>query len=105
MGKLYTLNCEELKSPVDKATVAGEIEGSSIDLWHQRLAHVNVKQLQQLVKNLEGVDLKLEEMMNFCEACVHGKMHRVPHTALKDIKSTEKLQLVYTNVCGPMQTQ
>ena len=43
--------------------------------------------------------------MNFCEACVHGKMHRLPHTALKNIKSKDKLQLVHTNVCGPMQTQ
>ena len=48
MGKLYMLNCEVLNSPADKATVAGESEGSSkIDLWHQRNAHVNVKQLQQ----------------------------------------------------------
>ena len=106
MGKLYMLNCEVLNSPADKATVAGETEGNSkIDLWHQRLAHVNVKQLQQLVKNSEGVDPQPEGKINFCEACVHGKMHRLPHTALKDIKSKERLQLVHTDVCGPMQTQ
>ena len=106
MGKLYILNCEALKSPADKVTVAEETEGSSkIDLWHQRLAHVNVKQLRQLVKNSEGVDLQPEGKMKFCEACVHGKMHRLPHNALKDIKSKERLQLVHTDVCGPMQTQ
>ena len=106
MGKLYMLNCEVLNSPADKATVAGETEGSSkIDLWHQRLAHVNVKQLQQLVKNSEGVDPQPEGKINFCEACAHGKMHRLPHIALKDIKSKERLQLVHTDVCGPMQTQ
>ena len=61
MGKLYILNCEILNPPADKATVAGETEGSSrINLWHQRLAHVNVKQLQQLVKNSEGVHLQPE---------------------------------------------
>ena len=32
-------------------------------------------------------------------------MHQQPHQALKGIKSKEKLQLVYTDVCGPMQTQ
>ena len=106
MGKLYMLNCEVLNSPADKATVAGETEGSSkIDLWHQRLAHVNVKQLQQLVKNSEGIDLQPEGKINFCEACVHGRMHRLPHIALKDIKSKERLQLVHTDVCGPMRTQ
>ena len=82
MGKLYMFNCEVLNSPADKATVAGETEGSSkINLWHQRLAHVNVKQLQQLVKNSEGADLQPEGKINFCEACVHGKMYRLPHTA------------------------
>ena len=106
MGKLYMLNCEVLNSPAGKATVAGETEGSSkINLSHQRLAHVNVKQLQQLVKNSEGIDLQPEGKIKFCEACVHGKMHRLPHTALKDIKSKERLQLVHTDVCGPMRTQ
>ena len=37
--------------------------------------------------------------MTFCKACVHGKMHRLPHPPLKDIKSTEKLQLV--QCCKP----
>ena len=106
MEKFYVLNREVSNPPADKATVAGEAEGSGkINLWHQRLAHVNVKQLQQLVKDLEGVDLQPEGMMNFCEACVHGKMHRLPHTALKDINSKERLQLVHTDVCGPLQTQ
>ena len=87
----YILNCEVLKSPVDKATVAEETEGSSkIDLWHQRLAHVNVKQLRQLVKNSEGVDLQPEGKMKFCKACVHGKMHRLPHTALKGYQIQRK---------------
>ena len=33
--------------------------------------------------------------MKFCEACVHGKIHRLPHTALKDIKSYDW----YTPMC------
>ena len=32
-------------------------------------------------------------------------MHRLPHKPLKEINSTEKLQLVHTDVCGPMQTK
>ena len=95
-----------MNSPADKATVAGETEGSSkINLWHQRLPHVNVKQLRKLVKNSEGVDLQPEEKISFCEACVHGKMHCFLHTALKDIKSKEWLHLVHTDMRGPMQTR
>ena len=57
------------------------------------------------MENSEDVDLQLDSTMKFCKACVNGKMHRLPHTPLKDIKSKEKLQLVHTDVCGPMQTQ
>ena len=104
---LYNYKEFETPEPVglgDGRTVSA-LGSSKIALWHQRLAHVNVKQLRQLVKNSEGVDLQPEGKMKFCEACVHGKMHRLPHSALKDIKSKERLQLVHTDVCGPMQTQ
>ena len=50
--------------------------------------------------------------MSFCEACVQRKMHQVlaPSTKtiaratslLATISVQERLQLVYTDVCGPM---
>ena len=36
---------------------------------------------------------------------MQGKCRRKPHYSLKSIKSKEKLQLVHTDICGPMQTQ
>ena len=105
LGKLYKLNCVIQKSSAEKAKVAGERkEKSKTDLWHQKLAHVNVKQIHQLVDNSTGIELPSNEKQSFCEACVIGKMHRLPHHPLKEIKSIERLQLVYTDVCGPMQT-
>ena len=99
MGKLYILNYEVSNSPANKATIAGETEGSGkINLWQQRLAYVNVKQLQQLVKNSEGVDLQPEGKRNFCEVCVHGMMHWLPHTALKDINPKRDYNW-YTPIC------
>ena len=78
---------------------------NKIDLWHQRLAHVNLKQLRQQIESSDGVDIQSQGELSFCEACVQGKCHRKPHYPLKAIKSKEKLQLVHTDVCGPMQTQ
>ena len=107
IGKLYKLNCDvQRPPPSEKITIAGETEDcSKIDLWHQRLGHVNLKQLRQLAKNAEGVDIPSEGKQSFCEACIQGKMHRLPHHSLKEIRSKKKLQLVYTDICGPMQTQ
>ena len=76
-----------------------------IDLWHQRLAHVNLKQLHQLVECSDGIDVQSQSKLSFCEACVQGKCHRQPHYPLKTIRSKEKLELVHTDICGPMQTQ
>ena len=100
--KLYKLNCEVMRSLKERANVAGESE--QIDLWHRRLAHVNIRQLRQLSSCADGLNLPSDGKQSFCEACVGGKMHRLPHPSLKEVRSTEKLQLVYTDVCGPMQT-
>lgn len=106
LGKLYKLNCEVLKCPTKKAKVASGPEvRSKTDLWHRRLAHVNVKQIHQFINQSTGIDLPSKEYLSFCEACVKGKMHRLPHRPRNEVKSTERLQLVYTDVCGPMQTQ
>ena len=100
LGKLYELDCAV--QPVI-ATVAGVAECvSMIDLWHQWLAHVNHRQLLQ---QAEVSVLQLQGKLSFCEACVKGKCHRLAHHSQKAIKSKEKLQLVHTDVCGPMQTQ
>ena len=41
-GKLYKLNCDVLKTP---SAIANQAKSQNkIDLWHQRLAHVNEKQ-------------------------------------------------------------
>ncbi len=72
-------------------------------LWHQRLGHTTkLKELKNLVN---GVDLPAEKEVPFCEACVEGKLSRKPHKPVGKIRSKRKLQLVHSDVCGPMQTE
>ena len=70
------LNCEVLRST--SANIIKDTEVTSnqnkIDLWHQRLAHVNIKQLRQLTKAANGIDIPLNGTQTFCEACIQGKM-------------------------------
>ena len=107
LGKLYKLNCEVQQLSAENATIAeGPVHSTSkIDLWHQRLACVNLRQLCQQIESSDGVDIQSQGKLSFCEACVQGKCHRKPHYPLKAIKSKEKFQLVHTDVCGPMQIQ
>ena len=105
LGKLYKLDCEVQQLSAEKATIAEQPIHSKIDLWHQRLAHVNLRQLCQQVENSKGVEIQSQDKLSFCEACVQGKCHRQPHYPLKASRSKEKLKLVHTDVCGPMRTQ
>ena len=76
-GKLYLLDCETHQILTEKATVAGGSGSSTskVDLWHQRLGHINGQQLLQQVESSEGVDLGSQHGLSFCEACVRGKCH------------------------------
>lgn len=85
--------------------MAEESQSSEVDLWHQRLAHVDHNQLRQLERSAVGLSLPSGKKQRFREACIEGKMHRKPLKPLKEIKSSEKLQLVHTDIRGPMQTE
>ena len=52
LGKLYKLNCEVQQLSAENTTI---VEGpvystNKIDLWHQRLAHVNLRLLHQQIR-------------------------------------------------------
>ena len=96
-GKLYTLHCY----PVEYASVS--VKGD-IDLWHQRLGHINENYLQKLSQ--QHIIGKIDgEKLGFCEDCVETKTARKPFKSVGEIKSTRKLQLIHSDVCGPMETQ
>ena len=58
-----------------------------------------------VLQQAEVSDLQLQGKLSFCEVCVKGKRHHLPHRSQKANKLKEKLQFVHTDVCGPMQTQ
>ena len=69
-------------------------------LWHMRLGYINLNRINRLVK--EGIlgDLVLQPM-EVCESCLEGKMTKRPFPT-KDNRTTALLELVYTDVCGPI---
>jgi len=72
-------------------------------LWHRRLGHVGMRNLQTLVKGGHVVGLT---DVNFskdrpCSACIAGKMHEKNHPK-KSIISTERpLELLHMDLFGP----
>ena len=61
--------------------------------------------LKTKIKLVIGLNFPTGEKISFCEGCVEGKMHRTPFKSVGDIRSTRKLQLVHSDVCGPKRTK
>ena len=99
--KLYQLDCQIVT--IGHASVAS----SRSDLWPQRLEHVHELRLKKCVQNefVQGIDIKKMTDLSFCQGFLAGKMCRKPFPTVGEIRSTRKLQLVHSDVCGPMQTR
>ncbi|KAK4420098.1 Retrovirus-related Pol polyprotein from transposon TNT 1-94 [Sesamum alatum] len=72
-------------------------------LWHARLGHISQDRMKRLVdsKNLEVGDLS---ELPTCESCLRGKMTKKPFVGQSRL-ATGLLNLVHTDVCGPLRTQ
>ena len=96
--RLYHLECT-----FEQASLASS-EVRQIDLWHQRLGHLNRQYISKLMEKqmVTGVKIPKSEYLSFCEGCLEGKMHRSPCKSVGAIRSQRKLELVHSDVCGPM---
>ena len=75
-------------------------------LWHERLAHVNKQGIVNMARNnvVEGLKLSWTKDDRVCRSCVVGKIPRslIPKSRSSE-RATELLELVHSDVCGPMQ--
>ena len=103
-NKLYILDCEPV-TPHNASVAVPKL--STADFWHRRLGHLGKQQLKELAsKELsKGVAILKDDDLSFCDSCIEGKMHRQPFQSSGEVKSTRKLQLVHSDVCGPMPTE
>ena len=104
-GKLYQLKCKVIIAEESAPVVSEDV--SSIDLWHQRLGHLNSQHLRVLVDRQLACGIKLPgaTKLSFCEGCVEGKMQRKPFKSLTYEQSKRKLNLIHSDVCGPFQVE
>ncbi len=108
VGSLYYLRCraagEKKDVPLSKKNevAAAAAEKPSLQLLHQRLGHVHEQRLATMIKTglVEGDS---RGRLQLCKGCVKGKFTRLPFKTNPDReKTTQVLQLVHTDLCGPM---
>ena len=98
---------EEMSMKNYEAKKAENKSPHELDLWHQRLGHINENQLLQTIKSslIKGINFSENDKLKFCEGCLESKMSRKPFKSVGGIKKTRKLQIVHSDVCGPMSIQ
>ena len=70
---------------------------------HERMGHVGVDALLRMFNDdcVKGLNLSNKDM-DFCEPCVESKAHQLPFPKHSETKSQHKLELVHSDVIGPM---
>jgi len=98
-GKSFSLDWMEEES------VAFSNTTNQIELWHKRLRHFNQATLvhMQKKKMVQGMP-NLEEEILVCTSCQYGKQNILSFPLNKVWRAIEKLQLIHTNVAGPLKT-
>ena len=68
-----------------------------------RLGHIGLDRINRLVNDGPLRELSIGSLP-VCESCLEGKMTKRPFSA-KGSRATKPLQLVHTDVCGPLNVQ
>lgn len=99
----------DLKNKIEIAAVTQEafqsVPKDENWLWHLRFGHLNFGGLNLLSRKgmVKGLPL-IEKPDILCEGCILGKQHRESFPSGKSIRAKAPLEIVHSDVCGPMQT-
>ena len=72
-------------------------------LWHLRLGHISLDRIKRLVRD-GPLQASAIGSLPTCESCIEGKMTKRPFSD-KGRRATELLELVHSDVCGPLNQQ
>uniref|UniRef100_A0A251TCA0 Putative copia protein n=1 Tax=Helianthus annuus TaxID=4232 RepID=A0A251TCA0_HELAN len=100
-NKMYPLNLNHDVVP----RVCNMTTQDNSTLWHRRYGHLNLETLHDMGKNgiVNGLP-KINKSEHVCEGCVFGKHARKPFSKKAKWRASEPLQLVHSDICGPMNT-
>ena len=97
-GKLFKLNT----TPLENCCLASSTKNSP-SLWHERYGHLGYDNLKIARNMVDGMDFDSKDIVDRqCEGCIYGKHCRTPFPKASSTKSSQPLDLIHSDVCGPM---
>lgn len=79
--------------------------GECVHAWHRRFGQRDCDAVMKLKNLVQGVDVKGCNCKEICEACIQGKMQRKPFPEASESTTSEVMELVHTDICGPMRAK
>jgi len=83
-----------------------KVDKKDILVLHAHLGHLSLPAIKRLPNTIKGIQLhaRSPSACSF-EACIMGKMFRRPFLTSEDKAKTRLLELIHSDVIGPMQTE
>ncbi|GKA13199.1 retrovirus-related pol polyprotein from transposon TNT 1-94 [Tanacetum coccineum] len=80
---------------------------SNLEIWHQRLSHLNFDTINDLAKNnlVTGLPKFKYHKEHLCPSCEQGKSKRASHPHKPVPNSKQRLHLLHMDLCGPMRIE
>ncbi|CAL2265197.1 unnamed protein product [Prunus armeniaca] len=73
--------------------------------WHRRYGHLNLPNLRMLQQKELVYGLpEIGDLEKMCQGCAMGKSHREAFDKEKAWRASMPLELIHSDVCGPMQS-
>ena len=104
--ELYEIKAVD-KACIAEATPSNTSHGINCQhVWHRRFGHRDFGAIKKLAEKglATGIQVKECDKLMVCECCVRGKMARTPFSKKSKHKKHAILDLIHTDVCGPMHT-
>lgn len=100
-------NLYQLRTPERVNILSLEHNENCIHSWHRRLGHRDPAAIRRMAAKelVGGIKIKECGFKELCETCTKGKMTRKPFPKEPSNRRKAVLDLVHTDVCGPMQTE
>lgn len=99
IGRAYILNLR-MNKPEAEAHVNFATNEENLQIWHERMAHINKQQVKSVLKRM-GIDLSAIDG-EFCDGCVLGKAHRLPF-GTRTHRATSICEKIHADVMGPTE--
>jgi hypothetical protein len=100
-GRLYLVDFSSDKAQLDTCLLA---KSSLSWLWHRRLAHIGMNNVNKLLKgeHILGLTNVHFEKNRICSACQTRNKVGAPHPAKNVVTTTRPLELLHIDIFGPV---